>query len=234
VRKGGFEPPRLSAPPPQDGVSASSTTSAFCTLLAINSLTSSCCEGISGCTGFCTDVLHAPSAAATPQGAQTAVDCSLSQMYVAHRRLNVIVSGDILQRKGIPVLSGLSQKSVTQGVQACMLRLREKLACRKVFSGPSAASRLSNGGDWSLNFETLFYSRLDVRKLRKQSGEIYDPASATKGPALRSKPWPSPAAQSSAWARRFKYSEAADILWPQSYRAVRTAAAIAGRDVRLQ
>src|SRR5579862_4413046 len=29
VRKGGFEPPRLSAPPPQDGVSASSTTSAF-------------------------------------------------------------------------------------------------------------------------------------------------------------------------------------------------------------
>src|ERR1039458_3858045 len=36
VRKGGFEPPRLSAPPPQDGVSASSTTSAlksiFCRL----------------------------------------------------------------------------------------------------------------------------------------------------------------------------------------------------------
>ena len=30
VRKGGFEPPRLSAPPPQDGVSASSTTSALC------------------------------------------------------------------------------------------------------------------------------------------------------------------------------------------------------------
>src|SRR5579864_6270899 len=29
VRKGGFEPPRLSAPPPQDGVSASSTTSAL-------------------------------------------------------------------------------------------------------------------------------------------------------------------------------------------------------------
>src|SRR5207248_3111177 len=28
VRKGGFEPPRLSAPPPQDGVSASFTTSA--------------------------------------------------------------------------------------------------------------------------------------------------------------------------------------------------------------
>jgi hypothetical protein len=29
VRKGGFEPPRLAAPPPQDGVSANSTTSAL-------------------------------------------------------------------------------------------------------------------------------------------------------------------------------------------------------------
>lgn len=28
VRKGGFEPPRLTAPPPQDGASASSATSA--------------------------------------------------------------------------------------------------------------------------------------------------------------------------------------------------------------
>jgi hypothetical protein len=33
VRKGGFEPPRLSAPPPQDGVSASSTTSALKSIL---------------------------------------------------------------------------------------------------------------------------------------------------------------------------------------------------------
>jgi len=30
VRKGGLEPPCLSAPPPQDGVSANSTTSAGC------------------------------------------------------------------------------------------------------------------------------------------------------------------------------------------------------------
>src|ERR1700689_4397292 len=36
VRKGGFEPPRLSAPPPQNGVSASSTTSALCELLVID------------------------------------------------------------------------------------------------------------------------------------------------------------------------------------------------------
>src|SRR4029077_8479986 len=35
VRKGGFEPPRLSAPPPQDGVSASSTTSADFALLPL-------------------------------------------------------------------------------------------------------------------------------------------------------------------------------------------------------
>ena len=34
MRKGGFEPPRLSAPPPQDGVSASSTTSAGKTAIA--------------------------------------------------------------------------------------------------------------------------------------------------------------------------------------------------------
>jgi hypothetical protein len=39
VRKGGFEPPRLSAPPPQDGVSASSTTSALGKLSVINCLT---------------------------------------------------------------------------------------------------------------------------------------------------------------------------------------------------
>ncbi len=57
MRKGGFEPPRLSAPPPQDGVSANSTTSARCTLLVINSLASSSGEGVSYRTGFCTDFL---------------------------------------------------------------------------------------------------------------------------------------------------------------------------------
>ena len=44
--------------------------------------------------------------------------CSLPRVYVAHRGLNVIVSGDILQRKGVGVLSGLGQKSMTQSVQA--------------------------------------------------------------------------------------------------------------------
>src|SRR5579872_2879353 len=38
VRKGGFEPPRLSAPPPQDGVSASSTTSAGRKTKSVNKL----------------------------------------------------------------------------------------------------------------------------------------------------------------------------------------------------
>src|SRR5215510_11818755 len=40
VRKGGFEPPRLSAPPPQDGVSASSTTSALVLNRPISALVS--------------------------------------------------------------------------------------------------------------------------------------------------------------------------------------------------
>src|ERR1700723_2252195 len=58
VRKGGFEPPRLSAPPPQDGVSASSTTSARCNCDVFNNLERSASEGRIHCTGFCTDLLH--------------------------------------------------------------------------------------------------------------------------------------------------------------------------------
>ncbi len=46
VRKGGFEPPRLSAPPPQDGVSANSTTSAICDLPVINRGASSSGKGL--------------------------------------------------------------------------------------------------------------------------------------------------------------------------------------------
>ncbi len=45
MRKGGFEPPRLSAPPPQDGVSASSTTSAGCNCNALNILARSAFRG---------------------------------------------------------------------------------------------------------------------------------------------------------------------------------------------
>jgi Protein of unknown function (DUF1186) len=52
VRKGGFEPPRLSAPPPQDGVSASSTTSAGSKLHVVNNLAMSASAGICDCTGL--------------------------------------------------------------------------------------------------------------------------------------------------------------------------------------
>src|SRR5258708_19375736 len=62
VRKGGFEPPRLSAPPPQDGVSASSTTSAVCKLHVLNNLAKSASEDSTDRTGFCTHLctLHPP------------------------------------------------------------------------------------------------------------------------------------------------------------------------------
>src|SRR5580658_2959840 len=73
VRKGGFEPPRLSAPPPQDGVSASSTTSALCKLSAINRLAGSAHEG------------------------------ACERIRIAYRvaDIDVIVSRDILQCEGI-------------------------------------------------------------------------------------------------------------------------------------
>src|SRR5215475_12428381 len=46
VRKGGFEPPRLSAPPPQDGVSASSTTSARSKPSGLNMLPARTARGL--------------------------------------------------------------------------------------------------------------------------------------------------------------------------------------------
>src|SRR3984957_13783216 len=77
VRKGGFEPPRLSAPPPQDGVSASSTTSALKSIsykrsivrwhICQASIAKQRCHTIlaaiasnarGACTGFCTCILH--------------------------------------------------------------------------------------------------------------------------------------------------------------------------------
>ena len=104
VRKGGFEPPRLSAPPPQDGVSASSTTSALCKLPAINSLASSSCEGYFQLHRIlhrllARDALLRPLQFRQPR--KQLVDRSLPRVHVAHRGLNVIVSGDILQRKGV-------------------------------------------------------------------------------------------------------------------------------------
>ena len=92
----------------------------------IKNLASSSCEGISDCTGFCTDSLHAmrfSGRCKVCQSRQQLVDRSLPGVYAAHRGLNVIVSGDILQCKGVlfrvvRVLPGLGQKSMTHRVQA--------------------------------------------------------------------------------------------------------------------
>jgi hypothetical protein len=58
VRKGGFEPPRLSAPPPQDGVSASSTTSALYRSTLINILATSA-KGIANDSAILRATSHA-------------------------------------------------------------------------------------------------------------------------------------------------------------------------------
>jgi hypothetical protein len=103
VRKGGFEPPRLSAPPPQDGVSASSTTSALCKLLAVSILANSFSQRTSNSTNF----LHATRSSDRSKSASRVnrlVYCSLPRVYVARCDLNVIVSGDILQWKRGPCL----------------------------------------------------------------------------------------------------------------------------------
>src|ERR1700687_5939939 len=102
VRKGGFEPPRLSAPPPQDGVSASSTTSARCNYHALNKLNRSAFEGISGRTGFCTDLLHSTrvsGCAWLPPVRQTASQPHPRAAQVVHGGLHAIVSRNVLQWK---------------------------------------------------------------------------------------------------------------------------------------
>ena len=84
MRKGGFEPPRLSAPPPQDGVSASSTTSAKKNCFTYNALALPC---------------SALSAASRPSPQQFRCGSRL-RMRLLHRDLNVIVSGYALQGVG--------------------------------------------------------------------------------------------------------------------------------------
>ena len=111
VRKGGFEPPRLSAPPPQDGVSASSTTSARCKLLMINDLASFFREGRFGLHA----ILHRPGV--LPLRTRESVGMHkqlphrfLARMYVTHSRFYRIVSGCVLQRERVGVLTGLGEK----------------------------------------------------------------------------------------------------------------------------
>jgi hypothetical protein len=65
------------------------------------------------CTRCC------PPAAPDPPGAQTVCEPAASRgCNVSHRGLNVIVSCNILQRKGIRILSCLSLKGVTESMQA--------------------------------------------------------------------------------------------------------------------
>jgi hypothetical protein len=58
VRKGGLEPPCLSAPPPQDGVSANFTTSATKNLFIINYLMGTPLGAPVRCIHFCHYLLH--------------------------------------------------------------------------------------------------------------------------------------------------------------------------------
>src|ERR1700686_3100116 len=107
VRKGGFEPPRLSAPPPQDGVSASSTTSALESIvykdsrnlksLQVSSLTYcftkisfSVCKHNKHCTRYCTHILNF-----NPRQVNSTLEWATRQS-LRTRKLRVIY-GDILR-----------------------------------------------------------------------------------------------------------------------------------------
>jgi hypothetical protein len=121
VRKGGFEPPRLSAPPPQDGVSASSTTSARCNSHAFNILARSTSEGNSHYTGLCADLLHftrVSSRRQVPQPRKQFFHPIFSWMKVAHGRLNRIVSSHVLQSEELGMLAPLGEKRVPQRMQS--------------------------------------------------------------------------------------------------------------------
>ena len=54
------------------------------------------------------------------QSRKQLVDRSLPRVYVAHRGLNVIVSSDILQRKGVRVLTGLGTKLRSTPTAGCL------------------------------------------------------------------------------------------------------------------
>src|SRR5208283_2478059 len=115
VRKGGFEPPRLSAPPPQDGVSASSTTSAGCTLNVINNLATSVYEAFS-----------------------TAPDFAPASGTLLHAGdLNVIVSGHVLQRKRLlfsePCIAGppISWAASTECIEQTTSTGRTQWVCER-------------------------------------------------------------------------------------------------------
>ena len=123
VRKGGLEPPCLSAPPPQDGVSANFTTSALKNCFIVSYLPVQLVRGSCSCTGFCTDsTLPAHSAEAIACGQFRELEKELLnriglRVNIAHGRLNVIVTGYVLQRERVGAAACFGEKSVSQSVQ---------------------------------------------------------------------------------------------------------------------
>ena len=83
---------------------------------------------------------------------QTTVDRGLSRVYGAHRGLNVIVSGDILQRNGVRVLSGLGQKVDAQPAGFFI---------EQSSSVPVVAVYIERGKDCGLRFST-FRSKVTI------------------------------------------------------------------------
>ncbi len=124
VRKGGLEPPCLSAPPPQDGVSANFTTSAFKNYFIFNHLSGKPLRVCCGCTGFCTDpaLPPIPQRELLPRLARK-LEKQLQdriglRVNIAHGRLNAIVPGYVLQREGVGAAASLGKKGVSQPVEA--------------------------------------------------------------------------------------------------------------------
>jgi hypothetical protein len=132
VRKGGLEPPCLSAPPPQDGVSANFTTSALGNYFILSYLPVQPVRGSCSCTGFCND----PALPPIPQRKLFARQARKLEKQILHRiglrvniaqcRLNAIVPGYVLQREGVGVAASLGKKGVSQPVEA---RIWVGLAC---------------------------------------------------------------------------------------------------------
>jgi hypothetical protein len=125
VRKGGLEPPCLSAPPPQDGVSANFTTSALKNRFIFNYLMSTPLSASVRCIHFCHYLLQPTigkklSASQIRQTGKQGVDSVRLRMDVTHRRFDVIVPRCVLQCERVRILPGLGQKCVPQSVQSCV------------------------------------------------------------------------------------------------------------------
>jgi len=102
VRKRGLEPLCLSAPPPQDGVSANFTTSALKNRFIFNYLMSTPLSASVRCIHFCHYLLQPTigkklSASQIRQTGKQGVDSVRLRMDVTHRRFDVIVPGCVLQ-----------------------------------------------------------------------------------------------------------------------------------------